>query len=296
MHPDLRVSNLDRLPLARRLLAKSSITDTSLTLLTQLSDSMREASHRPSCQNQRISTRVLHLTRSRTYPRRFPEIEALDILDPNSSFPIFPDLWPRISTWYLFLVTHKGFLSNVTNHSIAASRRLCTALVSFGFVETLTAGCYGLSLSSNGLSHAQRRAIHGFLSILIGIFEGPKGSEALQLSIETGLLNVVLQHAQWPPSHAVHEDLVLLMNELLPRSTIYYHALSKYRPLVPMLEIVDKTPQIFRVDSVYDAWKSFSELCRERLRAHAVFDSNVGPFSRACDNVEVQLMNDSSPL
>ncbi|KAK7024680.1 hypothetical protein R3P38DRAFT_2950731 [Favolaschia claudopus] len=208
-------------------------------------------------------------------------------LVPLNQKPITFQMDQEENTWLLeYAVGIVACLDQVTNHSIAASRRLCTALVSFGFVETLTASCYGLSLSSNGLSHAQRRAIHGFLSILIGIFEGPKGSEALQLSVETGLLNVVLQHAQWPPSHVVHEDLVLLMKELLPRSTIYYHTLSKFRPLVPMLEIVDKTPQIFRVDSVYDAWKSFSELCRERLRAQAVFDSKVGPFSRACDNVE----------
>ncbi|KAK6969151.1 hypothetical protein R3P38DRAFT_3147655 [Favolaschia claudopus] len=127
MHPDLRVSNLDRLPLARRLLAKSLIADTSLTLLTQLSNSMREASHRPARIKEFLPVFYILLD-----PARIPELEALDILDPNTygnlwggiisldclslsrlSFSIFPDLWPRISAWSLFLVTHEGFLSGV---------------------------------------------------------------------------------------------------------------------------------------------------------------------------------------
>ncbi|KAK6980780.1 hypothetical protein R3P38DRAFT_2579582 [Favolaschia claudopus] len=178
-------------------------------------------------------------------------------------------------------------LDQAIHNSSVESRPLCNALVSLGFVETLTVSSYALSLPSVKKSSRQMSTIRIFLSTLMGMFEGPEGSKALQLSLESGLLNMVLQHAQLSPSdEEVDRYLADLLGHRLPRAMIYYHTLAKCKPLEAILDHGDKTSQLFAVPNLYEAWKTFSELCRERLRAQEVYDSKVSASLRACDNIE----------
>ncbi|KAK6969148.1 hypothetical protein R3P38DRAFT_800560 [Favolaschia claudopus] len=127
MHPGLRVSNLDRLPIAIRRIAKALIASPPSTETLQR---FLELSQRPEI-NLDIFLPAFYVQLD---PLRLPPIDALEDSDDDTygllrgvvitlqamtSFEIpmdmFPDLWPRMSTWCDFLFVHEEFLSTALN-------------------------------------------------------------------------------------------------------------------------------------------------------------------------------------
>ncbi|KAK7002291.1 hypothetical protein R3P38DRAFT_3042262, partial [Favolaschia claudopus] len=127
MHPSLQVSNLDRLPIPIRRVAKALIAGPPSTETLQR---FSELSQRPEI-NLDIFLPAFYVLLD---PLRVPPIDALEDFDDEiyglllgvlialqamTAFEIpmdmFLDLWPRMSTWCDFLFAHEEFLSTALN-------------------------------------------------------------------------------------------------------------------------------------------------------------------------------------
>ncbi|KAK7044371.1 hypothetical protein R3P38DRAFT_2878416 [Favolaschia claudopus] len=126
MHPDLRLSNLDSLPIMKRRLAKSIMAG-PITKQT-LAEFATVQLSRPTTPTSAFTPLFYFLLD----PTRMPPISALDALDANTlsdlsggflaltcivdarpSRQTFPDLWPRISSWSYYIFQHEEFLVKV---------------------------------------------------------------------------------------------------------------------------------------------------------------------------------------
>ncbi|KAK7039706.1 hypothetical protein R3P38DRAFT_3468561 [Favolaschia claudopus] len=126
MHPDLRLSNLDSLPVMKRRLAKSIMAG-PITKQTLAEFAISAQTSRGTATS--AFTPLFYFLLD---PSRMPPISALDALDANTlsnlsggflaltcivdarpSRQTFPDLWPRISSWSYYVFQHEEFLVKV---------------------------------------------------------------------------------------------------------------------------------------------------------------------------------------
>ncbi|KAK6987430.1 hypothetical protein R3P38DRAFT_3449981 [Favolaschia claudopus] len=141
MHPDLRVANLDKLPLAHRLLAKSLIAGPnapSRAKLKKLSDVMEKTNATRHNGIPEI-TGFLPVFYALLDPVRIPRGAALEVQTADAELygiiwggilsvqgcvacvpppSVFPDVWPRLSAWADFLLTYNTFLSSISTLNV----------------------------------------------------------------------------------------------------------------------------------------------------------------------------------
>ncbi|KAK7042678.1 hypothetical protein R3P38DRAFT_2891729 [Favolaschia claudopus] len=198
--------------------------------------------------------------------------------DARSDAPVF-DVSQKAHIWLIENVFDiVAALDQISTRNAEDPRRLCSALMPLGFLETASQATLGKHRNAESL------LINNCIMLLVTIFQGPEGKESLRISIGYGLLNVILSCAKWPKNHPAHPTLYFILDTLLPRSTVFYYSLATLGPA--LVEVGEKKAADFSDNTVYEAWKKFWELGRERLRVLLYFDRKDRISSRACDNVE----------
>ncbi|KAJ6620464.1 hypothetical protein B0H10DRAFT_1946019 [Mycena sp. CBHHK59/15] len=148
------------------------------------------------------------------------------------------------------------------------------SLVDNGIVRALTAAV--LTINGAGVTLDVLGTGNMFLSLLRETFRGASG---------WSFTAIISSGTTTPGEGDIHNLLENILNSLLPVSTMYYAVLSQLE--VSLLDIKDlQTTTLFKQSKIFKAWKSFTDLVEERLKAKKYFDSEECVSVKACDNIE----------
>ncbi|KAK7058163.1 hypothetical protein R3P38DRAFT_2599778 [Favolaschia claudopus] len=158
-----------------------------------------------------------------------------------------------------------------SEHGSGPRHPLCAALVSLGFIRTLTVGA--LTLSSLEFDELNGVILTQCLCFLQVCLEQDEGTSGLETALRYGLLDVLLVASRRKDSRA---DLLgnvrnILMAILMP-STVRYHLLGDMEKFLAP-SIVGEAEQLSLSTELSSAWGSFASTFRARNQLRKLFDA-----------------------
>ncbi|KAK7007779.1 hypothetical protein R3P38DRAFT_3280985 [Favolaschia claudopus] len=173
-------------------------------------------------------------------------------------------------------------------------RPLCEALLSLGFIKTVT--MVGCAMCQHALQRSLGSMEWRFLTNCVLLLEimlrGRRPDHVLHTALKFDLLRIVLSCALIEPSDPIHCTLSVLIANTLTPATIYCSAL----PDLVYAESQVTSAMEIRNSGVREAWIMFRNLLRSRGRILELFNSNERISQRACDNVKCGTISEKKNL
>ncbi|KAJ6549533.1 hypothetical protein DFH09DRAFT_1169002 [Mycena vulgaris] len=167
---------------------------------------------------------------------------------------------------------------------------LCSALCSAGIVKSLTRMIHTLMRSNESpytthIPHLIPKAVH----LLITLFLTASGSRMIPDALRNGLLYVVVSCST---VDQFNDDLTMLV-KVLSCSLVSYATLLVLEDSLATVKEFAKSPR-FLSSTVFNHWKTFTELSEERLVLFRNFNEAAQKRRKACDNVQCGEIGDDS--
>ncbi|KAJ7726559.1 hypothetical protein DFH07DRAFT_236440 [Mycena maculata] len=171
---------------------------------------------------------------------------------------------------------------------IGDSKPLWTALISRGFVKSLTAAACLLGELGGAVIPGAGDVIDRCMRILCAIFYTQEGYGGLCIAVQNGLLGAIVACGKSDVPHNGIQAMTALLTDVLAPATVYYYVL------------VDLASAYFAVGEpagcppqLTAAWTIFSQTMQRRLTVLRVFDS-MEISHRACDNVQCGIIREKT--
>ncbi|KAJ7440789.1 hypothetical protein B0H11DRAFT_2252609 [Mycena galericulata] len=182
----------------------------------------------------------------------------------------------------LLILRNADGVTDLGNPDYEGTKHLCLALISQGFVGTLT-------LTARSLGHTPAAevgaVIQKCMELMAAIFITQPGYRELRVAVQHGLLHVILAFGKRELSGGVWPVLYYLLTEIVSPSTVYYHVLADLETAYFAVTDGGRAPS-FCYPELSEAWSSFSQTLIARLDVLRAFDSKDYISLAACDNVE----------
>ncbi|KAK6969325.1 hypothetical protein R3P38DRAFT_2588248 [Favolaschia claudopus] len=185
-------------------------------------------------------------------------------------------------------------LADSQTYSEFIPRPLCEALLSLGFVKTVTmVGCAMCQHArQRSLGSVEWQFLTNCVLLLEILFRGRRPDHVLRTALKFGLLRIVLSCALIDPSDPIHSTLSAFIENTLTPATIHHSVL---------LDLVYAEAQVasameIRNSAAREAWKTFGNLVRCRGGILELFNSNERISQKACDNVKCGTISEKRDL
>ncbi|KAK6969042.1 hypothetical protein R3P38DRAFT_3148142 [Favolaschia claudopus] len=185
-------------------------------------------------------------------------------------------------------------LADPESHKEFVPRPLCEALLSLGFIKTVTmVGCAMCEHAhQRSLGSLEWRFLTNCVLLLEIMFRGRRPDHVLHTALKFGLLRIVLSCALIEPSDPIHFSLSEFITNTLTPATIYCSAL----PDLVYAESQVTSAMEIRNSGVREAWIMFRNVLGSRNRILELFNSNKRISQRACDNVKCGTISEKKNL
>ncbi|KAK6984924.1 hypothetical protein R3P38DRAFT_2661743 [Favolaschia claudopus] len=185
-------------------------------------------------------------------------------------------------------------LADSQSHREFIPRPLCEALLSLGFIKTVTmVGCAMCQQArQRSLGSAEWQFLTNCVLLLEIMFRGRRPDHVLRTALKFGLLRIVLSCALIEPSDPIHSTLSAFIANTLTPATIFYSAL----PDLVYAEAQVTSALEIQNSGARKAWITFRNLVRRRGRILELFTSNERISQRGCDNVKCGTISEKRNL